>query len=490
MMTRCHLMLLFLAVCAHSASVTVDLTKAQMHTSRNYLSVTIDSGAFVYANKWALWEAKLEDETLVELVGGMAPGYLRIGGTPCDVVRYNMSAGACAESVEPPGGYTPQAPFMLTRCRWEKILEWAKKTHLPVLFGLNVLSDRPEGQWDPTNAEELISFTEKYHPGVVRGWELGNEPEGWVRNFNMSVSNAALAQDFHVLRKALGSEAFLVGPDYGIQGCISKGYGCTTFIDLVGRLAEGGGAVNMSTFHFYNLGNTDVPAEFLVPSVLDRTRTSVETGVQANQKAVQAAPVWVGEGATASGGGVTNASGTYTATFLWMDKLGSVGRFGGSGLMRQSLFGGRYALLDPETFIPRPTYWVALLFKRLTAGSNVVLAVDGDTEMNRTLRIYARCSDAEGSVIVFGTNLNADSTNLTFSPMLSAAPAREDYVLTGTLGSGSIALNGKTMTLNGGKLPNITGASVPPNAPLMLSGQSSFMTVFRTVPEAKAVCAQ
>ena len=121
----------------------------------------------------------------------------------------------------------------------------------------------------------------------------------------------------------------------------------------------------MSTYHHYNLGNTDTAAQFTDPHILDRSRAAVEAGVAANAAAARGAPVWLGEGATASGGGVTGASGTYSATFIWLDKLGAVGRFGGSGLMRQSLFGGRYALLDPTTFAPRPTYWVAVLFKQL-----------------------------------------------------------------------------------------------------------------------------
>ena len=144
-----------------------------------------------------------------------------------------------------------------------------------------------------------------------------------------------------------------------------KSYPCKDYDESVSALAEHGGTVNMSTYHHYNLGNTDTAAQFTDPHILDRSRAAVEAGVAANAAAARGAPVWLGEGATASGGGVTGASGTYSATFIWLDKLGAVGRFGGSGLMRQSLFGGRYALLDPTTFAPRPTYWVAVLFKQL-----------------------------------------------------------------------------------------------------------------------------
>ena len=55
-----------------------------------------------------------------------------------------------------------------------------------------------------------------------------------------------------------------------------------------------------------------------------------------------AAPVWCGETADASGGGLAIGSSSYTATFILLDKIGSIGRWGGVGMMRQSLFGGRW----------------------------------------------------------------------------------------------------------------------------------------------------
>jgi heparanase 1 len=69
----------------------------------------------------------------------------------------------------------------------------------------------------------------------------------------------------------------------------------------------------------------------------------VAAGVAANKGSGM--PVWVGEGATASGGGIQGGSGTYTATFIWLDKLGATGRWGGAGLMRQSLFGDRFVAI-------------------------------------------------------------------------------------------------------------------------------------------------
>lgn len=307
---------------------------------------------------------------------------------------------------------------------------------------------------------ELVDYTTQHFPRGVVGWELGNEPEGWAHNFNISITNERLANDFRTLRAVLGPTVLLAGPDYGIQGCITKEYPCTDFEDLVAKISD---TVNISTFHYYNLGKGDTADEFLSPAVLDRTTRSIVAAAAASRAAPWAHPVWLGEGATASGGGIENASGTYTATLIWMDKLGATGRFGGSGLMRQSLYGGMYALFDPDTFVPRPTYWVALLFKQLVT-SKRVLSVGSDTEANRTIRIYARCSAwvhpehdiqpdqrgnhsesvENGNVVIFGSNVSPDRQTLAFSGVLAAAPS-EVFLLTGELGGSIVLLNGATM---------------------------------------------
>ena len=288
---------------------------------------------------------------------------------------------------------------------------------------------------------------------MLAEWDLGNEPEGWMRNFNMSVSVVELARDFRRLRDELGSAPAIWGPDYGIQGCVTKGYPCKDYDELIELLESKPGLRNASTWHYYNLGANgsppdDTASEFILPHVLDRSRMVIATAVAANAAATNPSPVWLGEGATASGGGIVNASGT--ATFIWIDKLGATARWGGSGLMRQSLFGGRYALLDPVTFVPRPTYWVALL-----ALSPVVLAVDGDQAANRTVRLYARCGQSRCSSL----EPTLARVLLAFSSILHSnrLHARTLY----SLGSSTLQLNGAPLTrAPDGSVPTFVGKKV------------------------------
>ena len=410
--------------------VTVSIDTVLFRTSPRFMSVAIDQGAFVKPSQWELWHQQMSSPTVTAICQMLRPAFVRIGGTASATITYDMSSGDTAPTSAPSshpkpaghGGYSPQQPYRLPAAHWSAVCSWTAKVGWPIVFGLNLLSNRTGGpngteHWVADNAISLIRYTTKRHPGAVAGWELGNEPEGWKRNFGFSLSNSEIAADFALLRSLLRSEFFesqylVVGPDQGIQGCLHSG-SCDQYEELVALLRQHD-SIDVSTFHFYNMGkNVNPQAEaalFTDPATFDLTKRATMLAVNATRGASLATPsspalpVWLGETATASGGGLAGSSGTYTATLLMVDKLGSVGRWGGTGLMRQSLFGGQYALLDPATYRPRPTFFVAAIFTQLVGTQ--VLAVDGDGASNRTLRVYARCADVDrygvGAAVVFG----------------------------------------------------------------------------------------
>jgi hypothetical protein len=446
-----------------SVPVAVALDAAVFTTSDRFMSVAIDQGALVKPEQWDLWSQQMSSPKFTAVCQMLRPAFVRIGGTASATITYDMEATpvipALLQQAHPTGhgGYTPEEPYRMGAEQWGAVCNWTAQIGWPIVFGINLLSNRTGGpnhtdHWVADNAVSLIAYTSTHHAGAVAGWELGNEPEGWLRNFGFSLSNDEIAADFARLRSLLRSEFsasnyLIFGPDQGIQGCL-KSDSCTKYAELVATLVREG-SIDASTFHFCkrtrastsdpccavlppadpelvliryvrmladNMGKDvlhpkEEAALFTQPRSFDLTRAATTLAVNATRRhspprngATPVVPVWLGETATASGGGLRGSSGTYTATLLFLDKLGSVGRWGGAGLMRQALFAGQYALLDPATYLPRPTFWVAAIFTQL-AGTRV-LSVEGDLASNRTLRLYSRCAEAgrykPGAVVVFG----------------------------------------------------------------------------------------
>lgn len=64
-------------------------------------------------------------------------------------------------------------------------------------------------------------------------------------------------------------------------------------------------------------------------------------------------PSWIGETSSAYGGGAPGLSDRFVASFNWLDKLGLSAKLGVDVVVRQSIVGGDYALLD-ERYEPNP----------------------------------------------------------------------------------------------------------------------------------------
>ena len=81
-------------------------------------------------------------------------------------------------------------------------------------------------------------------------------------------------------------------------------------------------------------------------------------------------PVWITETADAACGGNPWAS-TFLDSFRFLDQLARLARQGVAAVFHNTLASSEYGLLDQNTFMPRPNYWAALLWRRLM-GSTVL----------------------------------------------------------------------------------------------------------------------
>lgn len=196
---------------------------------------------------------------------------------------------------------------------------------------------------------------------------------------------------------------------------------------------------------------------------------------------------WLGETSSAYGGGASGLSDRYVAGFMWLDKLGLAARLKHEVVVRQTFFGGNYALLD-KNLDPNPDFWLSLLHKRLVGVK--VLDVSGQTEEKRKVRVYSHCSSSQypmGSVTLFALNVHLDEpVVLKLNGELKGKDV-DVYLLTpenGDLLTKTVRLNGKVLNLVDDRtLPDLVPKSVPGDEPLDLP---PLTFGFYVIPEASA----
>lgn len=125
--------------------------------------------------------------------------------------------------------------------------------------------------------------------------------------------------------------------------------------------------------------------------------------------------VFIAETSSAYGGGAPGLSDRFVAGFLWLDKLGYSAKAGVQVVIRQSLFGGNYAMVGHD-LKPNPDWWVAVLFKQFVS-KTVLDLVAPDNFGN--VRLYAHCAPKSvtsntdtSAVTIYGMNLNQEEARI------------------------------------------------------------------------------
>lgn len=325
------------------------------------------------------------------------------------------------------------------------------------------------------------------HPVAV--WEFGNEVSGFpfVHGPLSHVTARRYAEDFtvfHDLVRRHAPGALTAGPASAYWPVVGE---MLPFIPrFVRRLQR---VPDIITWHYYPqqssrgllaIRRAD-PFRVLRPRILDGAAHWARRVIRHSRRAGSAArrgsgterrppeatgprsalagstpEVWLGETGHALYGGEPNVSDRFIAGLWWLDHLGLMARNGVRVVVRQSLVGGDYGLLDTATREPRPDYWNSVLWKRLMGDYVYATTHDGSS----FLRVYAHNTpDREGGVSFLLINLHhateipvsVDSRTLGFTPR-----ELETYTVTASDPfSESVSINGMPP-----KLPD--NAALPP----------------------------
>jgi hypothetical protein len=122
-------------------------------------------------------------------------------------------------------------------------------------------------------------------------------------------------------------------------------------------------------------------------------------------------------------------------------------------------------LLDEESFLPRPNYWAALLWRRLMGETVLDPGVQADG-----LRVHAHARGGRTTLLVLNLDRKQPRT-------IAITVPSERYTLTAEpLDSGEVRLNGTPLALGGDEsLPALTGLAAPAGAIALPPGSITFL---------------
>ncbi len=408
----------------------------------------------------------LANARLRTLAAALGPAYVRVSGTWANTVYFHDADTPAPR--DPPAGFNG----VLTRAEWKGVIEFARAADAGVVtsFAVSAGVRDAAGVWSAEQAKRFLDYT-KAVGGTIAASEMFNEPTmpsygGAPKGYDA----AAYARDFAVFRRFAKATA----PDMRIVGPGGVGEGLET--SMLSGVASGGvlptadllsatprPLFDVFSYHFYGAVSlrcasmspaaTTTRDAALSESWLARTDAANLFYEQLRDRFEPGRAVWITETADAACGGNPWAS-TFLDTFRYVDQLGRLARRGVAVVFHNTLASSDYGLLDQRDFTPRPSYWAALLWRRLM-GRRVLDA--GPAQAG--LHLYAHCwRDHPGGVTLLAIN-----TSRTQPASVEVPLAAERYTLTAErVEDAAVQLNGDRLALDANdRLPVLRPTPVP-----------------------------
>jgi hypothetical protein len=181
-------------------------------------------------------------------------------------------------------------------------------------------------------------------------------------------------------------------------------------------------------------------------------------------------PFWNTETAETACGGNPWAN-TFLDTFRYLDQLGRLAKQELRVVAHNTLVASDYGLLNDKTFEPKPSYWGALLWRRIM-GTTVL---DSGVPIREGLHAYAHClRGTPGGVAMLAIN------NSRTQPTSITVPVEtERYTLSAPqLQAASVQMNGQELRLGGNdELPEQRGQRIPSGPVELAPASITFLAI-------------
>jgi heparanase len=421
------------------------------------------------ALKWPIRPINLYNKKLRMLAAALSPIYIRVSGTWANAVYFQ-------DNDEPELAVAPEGyKNVLTRQQWKGVLDFCKAvdgklvTSFPICDGMR---DK-KGNWLPDRLQSLLNYTKSVGGEIVAA-EMFNEPSHASHGYApRGYNGASFAKDFAAFKeyvRTAAPEMKIMGPgSTGEGGILPSGLSITSESMLS---AEPKPKFDIFSYHYYGTvskrcAGSQKPENALLNSWLSKTEIGLNYYQGLRDKYDPGIPIWLTETAEAACGGNPWAS-TYLDCFRYLEQLGRLAKKGVQVVMHNTLATSEYALLDQDSYEPRPNYWAALLWNRLM-GTKVFEA--GILTEGVDIFAHSLKNSSKGIVVLI---VNPKESGYSIEIPNKAVK----YLLTAEeLQTKTIKLNGEVLKLTSDEtLPSIKGEKIkagevqlPPQSILFLS---------------------
>jgi heparanase len=386
----------------------------------------------------------LNNKRLRAMAQALGPAYMRVSGTWANTTFF---ADTDTPPKDPPQGYGG----VLTRQQWLAAIEFSRAVDAPIVTSMPTGTGArgADGLWQPDQVRRWLAFT-KANGGTIAAVEYMNEPTlASMGGAPKGYDAAAFGRDFRVfeafMRKEYPGTKILAPGSVGEANTgwavATGGYGNLEVLTAADLAASTGGADAFS-YHHYGavsqrctaMGYQTSADQALSEDWLNRTDQTLAYYRGVRDRSMPGKPFWNTETADAACGGNPWA-GSFLDTFRYLDQLGRLARQEVDVVMHNTLVASDYGLLDEDSFEPKPSFWGALLWRRLM-GTTVL---DAGFANRAGMHVYAHClRGVLGGVAMVVLNTDRQKAS---SLALPAAAAR--YTLT------AASSTDKTISLNG-----------------------------------------
>ena len=400
---------------------------------------------------------QLDLKKLDKLVRLLGPAYLRIGGSEADKIHYFNAPEGEAD------------PLILTQSQWDNLHNFLQRNDLRLMFTCKygLFKRRHHGSWQGDELVELLRYSAN-KGYAIEVFELGNELNAyWAFHGLLSQPRAInLARDYDRFSELVNQyypNARICGP--GSAYWPKLGEAIRPISNITPKfLASLKSRLGIIDWHYYPFQSERSPVRtraaqvhrLLDPKSYEDFKNFSARLCQLRDKHQPDAEIWTGESGSAQCGGQPDLSDRWASSFWWADQLGMGARCGQKVMVRQSLVGGDYGLVDRLTLKPRPDYWVSWLWNNLMGST--VYTIDSPTPY---LRCYLHSAKTGSGFTLLLINLQERPISIS-AQLPKGAKIKAGYILTAKkLISRRVKLNDRKLRFNGGNV-NLTDCGTTP----------------------------